>query len=178
MRKLTTGIVAGLSTAAVTLALAGPAHAELYGVDDGNDSPHPSDLYSVSINHTESKLVIVTTHDDLTPNGSAGGQIFIDTDKADKGPEFVLVGGYFEGTDYALLETEGFATAKWGERVEGGDYRQTVKYGADKVRTRISTETLGNPEEVRVAIRVSGNGKKSVDWLGKARLWTMWLARG
>lgn len=178
MRKPLAGILAGLSTAAVTLALAGPAHAELFGVDDPDDSPHRSDLFAASINHRVENLVIVTTHDNLTRNGTAGGKIYIDTDKSDKGPEYVLVGGYFDGTDYALLETEGFAPSTYGDRVEGGDYRQRLDYQDDKVRTRISTATLGDPDEVRVAIRVSGQGAGTVDWLGGAHQWTKWIARG
>ena len=178
MRKPAAGIVAGLSTAALTLAFAAPAHAELYGVDDADDSPHGSDLYAASIRHTVDNLVVVTTHDNLTRHGTSGGKIFIDTDRSDRGPEYVLVGGFFDGTDYALLETEGFAPSSFGDRVEGGDYRQVVRYRADKVRTRISTGTLGDPDEVRVAIRVSGHGKKTVDWLGAPHQWTKWIARG
>jgi hypothetical protein len=106
--------------------------------------------------------------------------VFIDTDPTDAGPEYVFAGGYFVGTDYALLHTDGFATSAWGDPVEGS-YRMRVDYDTEQVRMRISRDAIGSPDEVRVAVRVAGsrpNGSSTKrDWLGEPRSFTDWVAR-
>ena len=176
MIKTATALTAA---AALTFGVAAAASADSIGVKDPDDSPHGSDLRAVRVEHGEKNVVVVTSHDDLrrSPASGSGGSVYLDTDAADPGPEFVVVGGYFEGTDYVLLTTEGFGQKKWGDPVEG-TYRMTVKYGLDRVRTVISRATLGNPDEVRVAVRVSGPGAGTVDWLGQPRSYTTWVAQG
>ncbi|HET8664467.1 MAG TPA: hypothetical protein VFM08_09150 [Nocardioides sp.] len=58
-----------------------------------------------------------------------------------------------------------------------------MNYRRDTVRTTISHVALGNPTEVRVAVRVSGSRSDGtthglVDWVGKPRSFTPWLAQG
>ena len=110
MRKTIAAVA--LSTAALTetLGIAGPAHAELYGIDDPRDTSHGSDIVSLQVRNGQENLSVTTTHVDLRrdPATGSGGAIYIDTDRDDRGPEYVLVAGYFEGTDYQLLHTEGF----------------------------------------------------------------------
>jgi hypothetical protein len=135
----------------------------------------------VVVDHTADNLVVTTTHTNLreTFRSGSGGAVFIDTDPADAGPEYVLVGGYFVGTDYALLHTDGFADSTWGRRVKGS-YRMTVDYDRERVRTRISRAAIGSPEQVRVAVRVAGtrtDGSSTPrDWLGEPRSFTDWVA--
>jgi hypothetical protein len=48
---------------------------------------------------------------------------------------------------------------------------------------RMSRATLDNPDDVRVAVRVSGartDGSSTglVDWLGDPRSYTMWVEKG
>lgn len=166
-----------LSGAAVILGLAGPAHAASIGVTDPKDLAHGVDLRAVQVKHTDRKVVVVTSHTDLRrdPASAAGGSVYLDTDRADKGPEYVFVGGYFEGTDYQLLHTEGFGVKKWGEPAEGS-YELSINYTKERVRMRISRATLGNPADVRVAVKVGG--KALVDWLGEPRSYTEWVAKG
>ncbi|WP_134766632.1 hypothetical protein [Nocardioides sp. 1609] len=178
------GVAAGLSVAALTLGVAGPASAESIGVTDPRDTAHGSDLRSVEVRNLETRVVVVTTHTNLRrdPASGSGGAVFLDTDPADKGPERVLVGGYFEGTDYQLLETEGFNRRTWGDPVEGS-YGLTLDYRQDRVVMRMSRAALGNPEDVRVAVTSSGtksdgSGDAVVDWLGAPRSFTPWVARG
>lgn len=181
MRKTFTTAAIALSTAALTLGLAGTAHAEGYDVDDPNDSPHGSDIESLQVRNGAEDLVVRTYHADLRddPATGSGGAVFIDTDPEDAGPEFVFVGGYFEGTDYTLLETEGFKSRAWGDPVENGDYILRLRYATNRVLIRISQPALGNPDAVRVSVRASGteSGDK-VDWVGKPRSFTPWLDRG
>ena len=173
---------AALSVAALALGLAAPANAASIGVKDPRDSHHGSDLRSVQLKHGDRNVVVVTTHTNLRrdPKSGSGGAVYLDTDPSDKGPEFVFVGGYFEGTDYAFLETDGFGHKKWGEPVEGS-YRMRINYKKEHVRMRMSRASLGKPDEVRIAVRAAGtrtDGSAVVDWLGKPRSFTQWVAKG
>lgn len=175
-----------LSAASLTIAALAltqlPASADGIGVEDPQDLGHGVDLRSVEVQHGGRNVVVTTTHTDLVESFRSGssGSVFLDTDPTDAGPEYVFAGGYFVGTDYALLRTDGFANKLWGEPVEGS-YRMKVDYDADQVRMRISRDAIGSPDEVRVAVRVAGtrpNGKNTgTDWLGERRSFTEWVAQ-
>jgi hypothetical protein len=58
-----------------------------------------------------------------------------------------------------------------------------VRYREDRVRVRISQDTLGDPDAVRLAVRASGtrsdgSGDGLVDWVGKPRSFSPWIERG
>ena len=172
-----------LTGAALIVGLAGPAHAATVRLTDPQDVAHGVDLRAVKVKHTDTDVVVVTRHTDLQrdPKSGAGGTVYLDTDRGDKGPEYVFVGGYFEGTDYQLLHTEGFGVEKWGDAVEGS-YELRINYDEERVRMRMSRAALGNPADVRVAVKVGGSqgdGKPAVvDWLGEPRSYTPWVAKG
>ena len=175
-----------LSAASLTIAALAltqlPAHADGLGLADQKDLAHGVDLLSVDVRHGGRNVVVTTTHTDLVESYRSGssGAVFLDTDPSDTGPEYVFAGGYFVGTDYTLLTTDGFATSTWGEPVEGS-YRMRIDYDADQVRMRISRDAIGSPDEVRVAVRVAGtraNGKDTrQDWLVAPRTFTDWVAQ-
>lgn len=175
-----------LSAATLTIAALAltqlPASADGIGVTDPKDLDHGADLRSVEVRHGARNVVVTTTHTDLRESFRSGssGSVFLDTDPTDTGPEYVFAGGYFVGTDYALLHTDGFANKLWGEPVEGS-YRMRLDYDTDQVRMRISRDAIGSPDEVRVAVRVAGtrpNGRSTrTDWLGEARSFTDWVAQ-
>ena len=172
---------ATLTIAALALTQLAPANADGIGVSDPQDLGHGVDLRSVEVKHGGRNVVVTTTHTNLRESFRSGssGVVFIDTDPTDPGPEYVFAGGYFVGTDYALLHTDGFATSRWGDPVEGS-YRMKVDYETEQVRMRIARDAIGSPDEVRVAVRVAGtrtdgtNTKR--DWLGAPRSWTEWVA--
>lgn len=172
---------AALSVAALTLSQLAPAQADGIGVKDPKDPGHGVDLRSVVVDHGSEDVVVTTTHTDLRPSfrtGSAGA-VYLDTDPSDRGPEYVFVGGYFDGTDYQLVHADGFGHRHWGEPVEGS-YRMRLDYTLDRVRMRISREAIGTPDQVRASVRVSGtrrDGSGYVDWLGEPRSWTEWVAQ-
>ena len=184
MRKTTT-MTAAIAAATLTLGsvgLTGTANAASIGVKDPRDTHHGSDLRSVQVKHGDHRVAIVTSHTNLRrdPKTGSAGAVYLDTDRSDKGPEFVFVGGYFEGTDYQLLETEGFGHQQWGAPVDGS-YEMKINYAKDQVRMRMSRAAIGKPSEVRAAVRVSGtrsDGSGVVDWLREPRSFTMWVARG
>jgi hypothetical protein len=184
MRKTIVAAVA-LSTAALTLGLAGPAQAELYGIDDPEDTFHGSDIRAVQIRNGQENLNVTTFHSNLRrdPATGSGGRVYVDTNRNDAGPEYVFVAGFTRGTDYQLLRTEGFAADKWGRPVSNGDYIMRVRYAKDRVRFRMSRPALGNPGAVRVSVVASGNRTDGtshglVDWVGERRSFTPWIARG
>lgn len=175
-----------LSAATLTIAALAltqlPASADGIGVTDPKDLGHGVDLRSVEVQHGGRNVVVTTTHTDLVESFRSGssGAVFLDTDPSDPGPEYVLLGGYFVGTDYALVSTDGFARSAVGEPVEGS-YRMTVDYERDQVRMRISRDAIGDPDEVRVAVRVAGSrpdgSSTKRDWLGDPRSFTDWVAQ-
>jgi len=184
MRTTLTTAAVTLSAAALTLGLAGPAAAEQYGVDDGLDTYHGSDILALSVKHGGDNVSVTSHHYGLRrdPRTGSGGTVFFDTDKSDKGPEFALTGGFTSGTDYVLVETEGFNPKQFGDPVEHGDYMMKINYKLDRVRILVSRAALGDPEQVRVAMRASGNRTDGtshglVDWVGKKRWFTPWLDR-
>lgn len=184
MNKTIVGRIAAASVVALLAGLAGPANAASIGIEDPADTGHGSDLRAVEVRNNDKNLVVITSHTNLRkdPASGSGGAVYVDTDPDDRGPEYVFVGGYFVGTDYQLLETEGFGTRKWGQPVDGS-YELTVDYAKERARMRMGHGALGNPDEVRVSVRVAGtraDGTSAglVDWLGEPRSFTPWVARG
>ena len=58
-----------------------------------------------------------------------------------------------------------------------------VNYDKDQVHLHMSRRALGRPDDVRVAVRVSGNRTDGtswglIDWLGEPHSFTPWVARG
>jgi len=183
MRKTIAAVA--LSTAALTIGLTSPAHAERYGVDDPQDTFHGSDIRALQVRYAGDTLHVTTYHENLRRDPATGSAetIFIDTDRHDRGPEYVLTTGLYEGTDYLLRETDGFGLDTWGDPVENGDYILRIHYRSDQARFRISRAALGDPAAVRVAVRASGtrtdgSGRGLVDWAGKPRSFTPWISRG
>jgi hypothetical protein len=181
MRRTLLG-AAALTVAALGLTQLAPASADSIGVSDPADLDHGVDLRSVVLDHGADNVVVTTTHTNLRPSFRSGssGAVFIDTDPADPGPEYVFTGGFFVGTDYQLLRTEGFASSTWGRPVRGS-YRMRIDYDTEHVRMRMSRETIGSPAEVRVAVRVGGTRRDGTttrrDWLGDPRSFTEWVAQ-
>jgi len=178
----TTILSAAALAAALTLSLQATAGADSIGVEDPADLGHGADLRAVVVDHRANNVVVTTTHTNLRPTWRSGssGAVFLDTDPTDRGPEFAFVGGYFDGTDYALVEAEGFHHRTWGAPIQGS-YRMRLDYDLEHVRMRISREVLGYPDEVRVAVKVAGTRRDGSstgnDWLGEPRSWTEWVGQ-
>lgn len=184
MRKTIAG-AAALSAAVLTVGLSGTAHAALYGIDDPLETGHGSDIRALQVKNGAKNLHVSTFHENLRrdPATGSGGIVYLDTDKADRGPEYVFTAGYFRGTDYVLSETEGFGHRQWGDPVEHGDYILEVDYARDLVHVTMSRHAIGDPTAVRVAVRASGtrtdgSSDELVDWVGHPRSFTPWIAQG
>ena len=184
MSKTLKGAAAAITAAAALGlgALDAPASAASLRVTDPADVAHGVDLRAVRVVNDDRSVRIVLDHADLrpAPASGAGGTVYLDTDPADRGPELVLVGGFYDGTDYQLLHTEGFGRSRWGRPVDGS-YLMRLDYDREQTRIRISRAAVGTEGAVRVAVRVSGkraDGTSVVDWLGQSHSFTRWVARG
>ena len=176
---------ATLAAAALPIVLAGPANAERYGIDDPEDTFHGSDVLSLSVRNAGDSIDITTQHLGLRrdPRTGSAGVVYLDTDRRDRGPEYVFVGGFYAGTDYSLRKTEGFGRQQWGNPLHHADYLMKVDYREDTVRFRIHRPGVGNPDAVRVAVRVSGTRTDGtshglVDWVGRKNGFTPWIDHG
>ena len=185
MRTTIASAAVALSAAALTVGIPGVAHAELYGIDDPQDTFHGSDVRSLSVKNGQQNLHVVTDHDGLRRDPATGsrGLVYVDTDDADRGPEYVVVASYTAGGDFTVAETEGFGREQWGEPVEQGDAKLEVRYARERVHLTLSRHAIGDPTDVRVAVRVAGNRTDGtshglVDWVGEQRGFTPWIAQG
>lgn len=177
-----TTLLGAAATAVVLIfGLTAPATAESVGRHDPAETGHGVDLRAVHVAYREHNLRITLNHTNLRRNPATGssGIVYLDTDPADRGPEFAFTGGYFDGTDYDLVATEGFGVRNWRESVKGS-YELTLRYRKDQTKMRISRRTLGGADDVRVAVKVAGrrtDGSTVTDWLRKPRSYTLWVAR-
>ncbi len=181
-------VAAALSTLG-TVALAGPASAATTTFADARgDMAHGADIQRVRVVNEE-QVRIRVVHRDLRRSYKSGSSLslFIDTDRARKGPEFVFLGGTFEGSDYALLKAKGWKRASDRQvPLHGGSYIMRVDYDKETASIRIDREVLGNPDAVRVEVKTGGEhvpkgeepATTEVDWLGKPRDFTRWVERG
>ena len=118
--------VAAVSALSIT-AFAGTALAETSVFKDAHgDMSQGADIRKVRVINGEERLKINVVHRDLVRSFRSGSSIsvFIDTDPARTGPEYVFTGGTFEGADYALLPADGFkANGNRQVPLHGGTYR-------------------------------------------------------
>lgn len=143
--------------------------------DQANDVRHGGDLRSVRIDNTAQNVRITIKTADLVadPASGVGGAVFFDTD-GDSRPDLVAVGGFFDGTDYALLRTDSWNVRRATERVDCS-YRMRLNYDTDTARFRIGRSCLASgtgSEAVRIEVRTSAGAGTKVDWLGTARRFT------
>ena len=170
--------LAGLATvaAAATLSCIVPAQsasaASATFRDKANDVHHGGDLRSVQVTNKAHNVWITIKTRDLVadPASGVGGAVFFDTD-GDPKPELVAVGGFFDGTDYALLRTNSWNVRRATEHVECS-YRMRLDYDANTAQFRIGRGCLtsdSDSEAVRVEVRTSAGSGTRADWLGDAR---------
>ena len=171
-------------TAGCALLLAGlvaaPAHAEFYTTSDSADAKASlTDIRAMRAKHGQANLVVRVRFQELTRSSRAAVSILIDTDQSLKGPEYVLSSGLGDGTDYVLTEADGWRGSD--QRVDC-DYEARPWWGIkDAFRVRISRECLGEPDTVRVSVKMVDQADGShpvVDWSPERRRWSLPIASG
>ena len=164
-------VLAGLTAA--------PAHAEFWSIDDPDDaSASLSDVYGVEANHGSDNLRVKVYVNELMRSSAAGLSIFIDTDRAVKGPEYVLSSGLGDGTDYVLTEAEAW---RGSDNRVTCDYAARPRWGKDVFRAVISRECLDDASSVRVSVKMVDQADGShpvVDWVPQRHRWSLPIASG
>lgn len=156
------------------------ARATAVFTDTAGDIDHGADLRRVRVVNGNEVRVRVT-HADLRRSWRSGSSltVYFDTEPQWPGPEYALTGGTYQGTDYALVRTDGWRLRDGAP--SGCQYGMELDYAADTALLRIGRGCLGQPEALRVAVRTAGekpNGDTVVDWLGRRRHLTRPIARG
>ena len=182
--------VAAVSAVAITAA-ASTALAQSTSFDDAHgDMKQGADIRKVRVSNGEEALRVNVRHRDLVKSFRSGSSIavFIDTDAARTGPEYVFQGATFEGADYALLKADGFkADGNRQVPLRGGSYVMKLDYVEDVARISIDQVVLGSPDKVRVEVKTGAEllpegsttpESKEVDWLGTPKSFTPYVAKG
>jgi len=182
--------VSAIAITAVTTA-AGAAFAQSTAFADAHgDMKQGADIRKVRVTNGEEALRVNVRHRDLVKSFRSGSSIavFIDTDAARSGPEYVFQGATFEGGDYALLPAKGFkADGNRQVPLHGGSYLMKLDYVEDVARISIDQVVIGSPDTVRVEVKTGAEllppgsttpGQNEVDWLGTPKSFTPYVAKG
>ena len=182
--------VSAIAITAVTAA-AGAAFAQSTAFADAHgDMKQGADIRKVRVTNGEEALRVNVRHRDLVKSFRSGSSIavFIDTDAARSGPEYVFQGATFEGGDYALLPAKGFkADGNRQVPLHGGSYLMKLDYVEDVARISIDQVVIGSPDRVRVEVKTGAEllpagstspGQNEIDWLGTPKSFTPYVAKG
>jgi hypothetical protein len=179
--RRTTVVTALAAFAGLSLGVAAPAMAERIGVSDPADvgGASLSDIRRVTVDHGTDQVFVKVRFTELKPRSEAGPSslaIFVDTDAAKKGPEFRLGTGLQRGTDYQLVRIKDWKAV--GEPLSC-DHHLRLDFVDNLAKFRAARTCLGNPDEVRVGVKMTDlydGSHPVVDWLGKPRSFTTWVA--
>ena len=182
--------VAAVSALSIT-AFAGTALADSTVFTDARgDMSQGADIRKVRVTNSAEELRVKVVHRDLVRSFRSGSSIavYLDTDRAKSGPEFVFVGGTFSGADYALVKADGFNLANTRQvPLRGGQYAMEINYVKDVARISIDQVILGSPDEIRVEVKTGAemlpegsdqSMANEIDWLGTPKSFTPWVAKG
>lgn len=180
LTRRTRSAVALAAAATAVLVSVAPASAETFRTDDGADATASlTDMRQVRITHGTEQVTVRIAYPNLKKQGQATQAVYLDKNPDRRGPEFALLTPLFSGSDYALVRMR-----KWKVTGDGPiscDYSVDLRWRRDVVVVEIDRECLGNPDEVRVALRMRDDHDAShpiTDWLGDRREFTDWLVAG
>jgi hypothetical protein len=161
------------------VALAAPAHAEFYAIDDPADAAGSlTDITGIEANHGSENLLVKVRFAELMRSSAAGVSVYIDTDRSEKGPEYLLSSGLGDGTDYVLTRADGWQGSD--ERVSC-DYSARPKWGQDVFRAVISRSCFDRVPSVRISVKMvdEADGSHPVrDWAPKRHRWSLPIDSG
>ena len=168
---------AALTLAVLTVA---PAHAEFYSIDDPADaSASLTDIEGMRVKHGTANVLVKVRFAELMRSSAAAVSVFIDADRGVKGPEYVLTSALGDGSDYVLTEADGWRGSD--QRVDC-DYDVRLMWGVkDTFRARVSRGCLGEPQAVRVSVKMVDQADGShpvVDWTPKRHRWSLPVESG
>ena len=156
------GAVAAVITAvAMTLTATLPASAARETFTDRRDDARRGvDIRTVTVVN-EDRIVVRTTFDSLSRDGSTGLSVYFDTDRRNHGPEYAAVGGLYPGTDWQALRVKG-----WNDRnptlLLRCDIDLRVRYARATATYDLDRRCLRRPDDIRVTSKSGGPGRN--DW--------------
>lgn len=178
-RRTRTAVALAAAAAAVLTSVA-PASAQTFRTNDGADATASlTDMRKVRITHGADDVTVRITYPNLKKQGQANQAVYLDKNPDRRGPEFALFTPLFSGSDYALLRMR-----KWKVSSDGPiacDYSVDLRWRRDVVLVEIDRECLGEPDELRVGLRMRDLYDAShpvTDWLLGRRELTDWVAVG
>ncbi len=170
------------ATTTVLATVAAPAVAETATVRDGADTTASlHDIRTVKVAHAPRNVFVATGFTDLrrrSEAGPAGLTVFLDSNPDRPGPERAVVTGLQAGTDYQLVRVRDWRLV--GDPLSC-DHAVQLDFRRNVAHVRVARSCLGNPAQVRVAVRMVDeyDGSHPVtDWMKGRRLSTRWLDRG
>jgi hypothetical protein len=177
--KLFASLLAMVALGSPAVAPAAAAEGTVVFKDSRTDVPTGVGLSRVGV-HNGDNLVVTTHHRDLRRRGyGTGFTVWVDTGTSHRGPDYVILGGLADGTDYKT----GRATRRWHTRIKAFDDIWScakdldVSYKTDTVRITLSRDCLGGHQgRVRVAVEVSD--ENYTDWGPAPKTFSRWVARG
>ncbi len=171
--------LSALPALALTALVAAPAHAEFYSIDDPADAkPSLTDIFALQANHGSENLLVKVRFHELMRSSAAGVSIFIDADRDQKGPEYVLSSGLGDGTDYVLTEAEAWRGTD--DRVDC-DYSARPRWGKEVLRVLVGRDCFDRVPSVRVSVKMVDptNGSDTVvDWVPSRHRWSLPIESG
>lgn len=169
-----------VATAAATLTatlVAAPAQAEQVRLDDGADATASlTDIRVVRARHTDDRVRVKVGFPDLRKRADAVLNVYVDTDEAENGPEYVLGTPLFSGGDYALWRMEDWKYV--GNMPVDCRYGMTFRWRRDFVVFSARRGCFQRPEQVRIGLRMrdaADDSHRVTDWLKGRRQFTRWL---
>jgi hypothetical protein len=184
MRALVVAIVVALTWTGLTAAsgqgaVAAPASTRVF-TDSRTEVPSGVGLYRVRVTN-RAQLVITTKHRDLRRHAYGNGfTIFVDTRTSHPGPEYAIVGGLHDGSDWVTAR----ATRRW-KVVRGDAFGEIwscnsdlkIDYKTDKLRVVLGRDCLGGYQgRVRVSVRVGD--QDFADYGPAKETFYPWIPRG
>lgn len=168
------------AAAAVVAAGVAPASAETLRTDDGADATASlTDMRKIRITHGTEDVTVRITYPNLRKKGAAHQSVYLDRNPDRRGPEFALFTPLFSGSEYALVRMRDWKVSSDGPI--SCSYSVDLRWARDVALVRIDRTCLGNPDDLRVALRMRdlADGSHPVtDWLGERREFTDWLVSG
>lgn len=172
-------VLAATTALGAALSMAPPASAQVLRLDDGADATASlTDIRKVRVGHGDRNVRVRTTFPDLAEESDAWLDVFVDTRRRRRGPEYAIGLPLFSGGDFVLLRMRNWRFV--GEPVDCS-YGAKFAWDDDYLRLRFDRGCFNDPRRVRVGMRMHDNADPShpvVDWLVGRRKWTGWVATG
>lgn len=173
MKKLLLSIIAAL---AMTALLAPSARAEIVWINDANDSPQ-EDISAVKVTYGPKNLFVRVKYYGGSPDYWA--YAWLDTKKADTGPEFVMTWDFMAPNRIDLRRVNNF---QWGGGKERTCAAMDMTYEGGELLFKMPRGCLRidkvTPTGLRVSVQSEDQGLPPDDWAPEYHKFSRWIQPG